>query len=80
MTTDRYRYEIDEANAIRAWDNEVPNELGAPFLFQPTHPSGRSWENKEDAESWIIGFLEDLFKPIPEQIAEEEILEAEVIE
>lgn len=78
--SNRYKYEIDESNAIRVWDNEIPNELGAPFLFQPHHPSGRDWENKEDAESWVVGYIEDLSRPIPEEVIEKEIVDAEVVE
>jgi hypothetical protein len=73
--SNRYKYEIDEANAIRVWDNEIPNELGAPFLFQPHHPTGRAWENKEDAESWVIGFLEDISKPRVDEVVDAEVVE-----
>ena len=73
--SDRYKYEIDEANAIRVWDNEIPNELGAPFLFQPVHPDGRNWIDKEDAESWVIGYIEDISKPPVDEVIEAEIVE-----
>ena len=72
--SDRYKYEIDEANAIRVWDNENPNELNAPFLFQPVHPDGRYWTDKAEAESWVLVFIEELLKPV------EEVVEAEVVE
>ena len=78
--SNRYKYEIDESNAIRVWDNEIPNELGAPFLFQPHHPNGHDWENKEDAESWVVGYIEDLSRPIPEEVVEQEVVDAEVVE
>ena len=72
--SDRYKYEIDEANAIRVWDNEIINELDAPFLFQPVHPDGRDWSDKAEADSWILAFIEELLKPV------EEVVEAEVVE
>jgi hypothetical protein len=58
----RYRYEIDEANAIRVWDDENPNENDTPFFFQPEYPNGEAWEDAAAAEAWaelLIGSLED---------------------
>lgn len=73
--SDRYKYEIDETNAIRVWDNENLNELNAPFLFQPVHPDGRNWHDKTEAESWVIAFIEELLKPPTEEVIEAEIVE-----
>ena len=53
-TLSRYRYEIDDNDgfAIRCWDDENPNELGAPFLLQPEWPDGTPWANHAEAELW----------------------------
>ena len=50
----RYRYEIDEADgfAIRCWDDENPDELGRPFLYQPHWPDNTPWASKKEAELW----------------------------
>lgn len=61
----RYRYEIDEHNAIRIWDDENPNENSAPFLYQPDHPDGRPWENRAEAIAWVDAFIADLLAPAP---------------
>jgi hypothetical protein len=53
--SNRYYYEIDNNNVVRAWDNEFPNsDVGnAPFLLQDIHPDGRPWLDKQEAEDWI---------------------------
>lgn len=58
----RYRYEIDENNALRMWDDENPNELNAPFLLQPDWPNGTPWANKEEVTAWaelVIASMEN---------------------
>jgi hypothetical protein len=66
----RYRYEIDENNAVRIWDDENPNENGAPFLYQPEFPDGTQWGNRENAEEWANTFIVDLLAPEPEETTE----------
>ena len=67
MTTiDRYKYEIDEQNAVRIWDIEVVNENNQPFLFQPHHPNSIPWESKEAAENWVIDYINELLNPVLE--------------
>jgi hypothetical protein len=56
----RYRYEIDENNAIRIWDNENPNENNAPFLYQPDQPDGTPWASREEASAWAESFISNL--------------------
>lgn len=56
----RYRFEIDSNNAISVWDEENPNELGAPFLFQPSWPAGEKWAGIEEATAWAELFIESL--------------------
>jgi len=73
--SDRYKYEIDETNVIRVWDNELPNELGAPFLFQPTHPDGTEWVDKAAAEAWVAEFIQEMLKPPVDEVIEAEIVE-----
>jgi len=53
-----YRYEIDENNEIRIWDLDNPNELDAPFLYQPTWPDMTPWGSREEAESWALAFID----------------------
>lgn len=59
----RYRYEIDESNAIRAWDDGNPDELGRPFLLQPEWPDGTPWANKEEATAWAEAFVKMMEDP-----------------
>ena len=58
-----YRYEIDEANAIRIWDEANPNELGAPSLYQPDWPNATPWASRAEAEAWALLFIESLENP-----------------
>lgn len=68
----RYRYEIDDEPAIRAWDNERPNEDDKPFLYQPYNPTtGAAWASKAEAESWILAEIEEWSKPPVEEPTEE---------
>jgi hypothetical protein len=59
----KYKYEIDEPNAIRVWDLENFNELDAPFFFQPDWPDTTPWASKEEAEDWALVFVESLENP-----------------
>jgi len=56
----RYRYEIDDQNVVRVWDDENPNESGAPFFYQPDHPDGRPWVNRSEAQAWVDAFISEL--------------------
>ena len=53
------RYEIDENNAVRIYNN---NE-NVPFLFQPDYPNTEPFDSKEEAEEWaklaISSFADD---------------------
>lgn len=62
----RYRYEIDEANAVRVWDAENPNEEGAPFFYQPDQPDGTLWASRAEAEAWVTAFIAELEAPVVE--------------
>ena len=59
----RYTYEIDENNAVRMWDAEIPNENNAPFLFQPNWPNGTPWANATEAAAWADVFANSLEDP-----------------
>ena len=56
----RYRYEIDDQNIVRVWDDENPNESGAPFFYQPYHPEGRPWVDRAEAQAWADEFVAGL--------------------
>jgi len=64
----RYTYEIDEANAIRVWDSENPNENDAPFFYQPDYPNGEAWEDAAAAEAWAELFVASLLDPESELV------------
>lgn len=66
----RYRYEIDNQNAIRVWDDENPIETGAPFLFQPDRPDGRKWSDRGEAQYWAEAFIADLLAAASEATPE----------
>lgn len=59
----RYTYEIDDNNALRMWDAEVPNENNAPFLFQPNWPNGVAWADAQEAAGWADAFITSLEDP-----------------
>ena len=59
----RFRYEIDEQNAVRVWDDENPTENGAPFFYQPDRPDGLPWADRAEAEAWAEAFIEELVNP-----------------
>lgn len=58
-----YRYEIDELNAIRIWDEAKPNEENLPFLFQPDWPNAAPWGDRAEAEAWAELYIESLANP-----------------
>ena len=61
----RYRYEINNNDgfAIRCWDDENPNELGAPFMLQPEWPDGTPWADRAEAELWAQQFVAMMENP-----------------
>lgn len=62
-TLSRYKFEIDENNAIRVWDLENPNEINAPFFYQPDWPNGTPWASRKEAEDWVLLFIETMENP-----------------
>ena len=60
----RYRYEIDGQNVVRVWDDENPNEKGAPFFLQDVHPDGRPWVDRAEAQAWLDAFIARLLAPV----------------
>jgi len=65
----RYRFEIDNNNAIRIWDEETPNENDAPFMFQPDWPSLIPWGDAAQATDWAEVFIASLVDPLSEFVA-----------
>jgi len=57
----RYRFEIDDTNTVKIWDEKNPNELNAPFILQPDHPDARPWVDRKEAESWANAFVSSLY-------------------
>lgn len=53
------RYTIDENElfAIRMWDDDNPNNEGAPFLYQPDWPNGTKWASYEEADIWAKQYI-----------------------
>jgi hypothetical protein len=66
----RYRYELDDQNIVRIWDDENPNENGAPFFYQPDHPDARPWADRAEAQAWVDAFIAYLLAPAPEETPE----------
>ena len=54
-----FKYEVDELNVVRIWNEDVPNEDNAPFILQPSFPDGTAW-NAEQAEEWAVNFINNL--------------------
>lgn len=59
----RYIYEIDDNNAIRAWDTEVPNEENLPFLYQPNYPDFTPFASKDEAKKWVELMIHAMIDP-----------------
>ena len=62
----RYTVAILENNTIEVFDNENPNQNGAPFLRQDVHPDGRAWEDRAEAQAWIDNLIDEWSKPVEE--------------
>ena len=62
----RYAITILDNNTIEVFNNENPNENGAPFLRQDVHPDGRAWESRAEAQAWIDDLIVEWFKPAEE--------------
>ena len=60
----RYRYELDGQNVVRVWDDENPNQNGAPFFYQPDHPDARPWVDRAEAQAWVDAFITRLLEPV----------------
>lgn len=67
LIIDKYKYEIDENNAVRIWDLTNPYENNAPFFYQPDYPDGTPWESREAAETWVIDVINEWLKPPAEE-------------
>jgi hypothetical protein len=67
----RFRYEIDEKNAIRMWDDENPTDTGAPCLYQPDRPDVAPWADRAEAQAWVDAFIAGLLAPAPEPSGDE---------
>jgi hypothetical protein len=66
----RYTVTILDDNTIEVFDNENPNENGAPFLRQDVHPDGRAWENRAEAQAWIDNLITEWSNPVEETPSE----------
>lgn len=85
MSKDRFRYEIDENNAVRIWDSNYPTENNEPNSFQPHPPTEpyRLFESKEEAEAWALQAIDEalnppvILKPVAPETVEETDLEVE---
>jgi hypothetical protein len=59
----KFRYEIDELNAVRIWNDENLNEDNAPFFYQPNKPDGTPWVDKAEVETWTVDLINGLLNP-----------------
>ena len=66
----RYRYEIDDHNVVRVWDDENPTGTGAPFFYQPDRPDATPWADRAEAQAWVDAFIAELLAP-PEPVEPE---------
>jgi hypothetical protein len=66
----RYAVTILDNNTIEVFDNENPNEHGAPILRQDVHPDGRAWEDRAEAQALIDDLIVDWSKPAEETTTE----------
>ena len=63
ISMSQYRYEVDELNAVRIWDDENSANEGLPFIYQPHWPDSTAWQSKEQAEAWAEDYIESLTNP-----------------
>lgn len=49
-----FRYEVSgEYHWVKAWNDDLPNENGEPFLLQDLNPeTNKNWASKEEAQKW----------------------------
>jgi hypothetical protein len=59
------RFEIDENNAIYAFDSDSD----VPFLFQPDWPDLTPWADEAQATDWAEVFIASLVDPLSEFVA-----------
>ena len=53
------KYEIDENNAIRIFNNGET----VPFGYQPDWPDGTPWANVDEAKDWAELLIESMQNP-----------------
>ena len=58
------RYEIDENNAIRVFNDGED----VPFAYQPDWPDATPWANKAEAKAWAELLIESMENPESEFI------------
>lgn len=58
---ENFKYEVDELNTVRIWNEDIPNEDDAPFILQPSFPDGTEW-TAEQAEEWAINFINNILQ------------------
>lgn len=54
----KYRIDIDETNAVRIYNDEVPDS--PPFIYQPDRPEATPWADRAEAQAWADKFVEEL--------------------
>ena len=65
-----YRYEVDDTNAVRLWNDDNPHPTGAPFIYQPSQPDSTPWVDRAEAQAWAEAFIAMLLTPAPEETPE----------
>lgn len=59
----KFRYELDENNAVRVWDTTIERPGGnPPMMFQPDYPNGQPFEDAAAAEAWVVGYLTEVIE------------------
>lgn len=73
----KFKYELDEHNAVRVWDTEIVRPGGnPPMMFQPDYPNGTPFEDAAAAEAWVIEYLTGVLAsqenepPLEEEVTE----------
>ena len=72
-TIGKFKYELDENNAVRVWDTTVERPGGnPPMMFQPDYPNGQPFEDAAAAVAWVTEYLTgviewDASNPEPEE-------------
>lgn len=70
QTIQNCKFNISDDLEVNIWLDEHDENTIPPFLYQPHHPDGAPFNNKQDAEEWAINFINERYKMENELVIE----------